>query len=201
MTTIFSSTSAWVPQPDRTETRLSNGLHIVRQSFRFAGTPTSAPYETGDSWEGFKVYPQPEFAQFSPGLFSSTVTAYSIWQRMAGIPPTPFSVYQEKTSRILKTGILEWTQTDGDTTTIKNLEFEYLSPRVYTQVAAATAALPTPSEPGLIYSNQITVTRSPQVHNYQDKTWVLSSYEVENFGDYSVVSYTYEVLAKLYKTS
>lgn len=198
---IFSSINNWIPQPDRTEARLASGLHVVRQSFVFAGTPTTSPYAEGDSWDGFKVYPQPEVSQSSAGIYSSTVTAYSIWTRLSGTPPISQAVFETTTSRLLKTGTLLWSQTSGGTTTTTSHEFEYLAPRVHTKIAAPTESLPAPSAPAPIYSDAITVTRTPFSYDTQQRTWALTSYEVENFGDFSQVSYIYEIFAGLTKST
>lgn len=202
MLKIFSSINNWIPQPDRTEARLASGLHVVRQSFVFAGTPTTAPYAEGDSWDGFKVYPQPEITQSSAGIYSSTVTAYSVWQKLQG--EVLFDVFEQKTSKILKTGTLFYIKTSTspegqpiETTT--TYDFEYLAPRVHTRIAAATSTPPTPTQPGQIFSNAITITRTPFLDCVENRSWVLSNFETENFGDFSIFSYTFEVLATLTK--
>jgi hypothetical protein len=190
--TIYRASENWIPQARKTVRKFASGLQITEQEFLFPGTPIATPKNEGDAFEGGFVFPQPSISTTDSSLSSCIVKSYGIWA----------TVSEKIDSKILKTGTA--TTTQGTTQTTQ--EFQYLAARIQTKIAWPTndMATPVPPDPSLLdgaNSDYFLPITLPTGSGFAlQKSWVLSQYEVQNYGQTSEVTYTYEVQAQYSRT-
>jgi hypothetical protein len=196
--TIYRATTAWIPQARKIVRKFASGLQISEQEFLFPGTPTNPPYSERDNLDGSFVFPQPSILVNDAGISSSTVTAYGIWST---------TVNEKNESKILKTGQATTITVGVDAETgqqksfIHFQEFQYLAARVQTRVACMSNYLISPVAPGSDISGDfIQISNLPGIAFTPSADWTLSQYDVQNYGEISEVTYTYEIVGSLSRT-
>jgi hypothetical protein len=196
--TIYRATAAWIPQARKIVRKFASGLQISEQEFLFPGTPTYPPYSERDNLGGSFVFPQPSISVNDAGISSSPVTAYGIWST---------SAKEENKSKILKTGQARTITSGIDAGTGQQTsftyfqEFQYLAARVQTRVACMSNNLTSPVAPTSVLSGDfIQISNLSEIDFNTSASWMLSQYEVQNYGEISEVTYVYEIVGSMSRT-